>query len=118
MITNKLKLTDNILPKEYQNIDFSAINKTLEDASKKLALKKEQIIKDRCVALGIEYDLDKEYKKRFRSFIIEVRGSKETLYYNDGTDEGIRIVTFELETTDKYSIANSRYEFNTNLKYY
>lgn len=118
MITNKSKLTENILPKEYQNIDFSVMSKIMEDAIKKLALKKEEVIKERCTALGIEYDLDKEYKKRFKSFVIEMQGSKETLYYNDGSQSGIRVVTFELITDDSTSIANNKFEFQTKLKYY
>lgn len=118
MITNKLKLIDNTIPKEYENIDFSVLGKIMEESSKRLALTKEQIIKDRCDKLGIVYDLDKEQNKLFKSFVIVVEGSKETLFYNDGSENGLRIVTFEFEPRDTYNTENNKFELSTKLKYY
>ncbi len=36
-----------------------------------------------------------EDARRFKKFIVERQGSKKTIYYNDGTLNGKRVITFE-----------------------
>ena len=56
--------------------------------------KKELIIKERLKQLDIEIDYGKESERRFKLFLCEIKGDEETIYYNDGTITGFRIVTF------------------------
>ena len=55
---------------------------------------KEQIIKNRLLELGFSYDYELEKTRRFKMFLREIEGNEERYYYNDGTIEGRRIVTF------------------------
>ncbi len=56
---------------------------------------REKIIRDRLKALtGIELNLEEEQKRRFKSLSISYNGNEETIFYNDGSIEGKRIVTF------------------------
>jgi len=57
--------------------------------------KKELIIQKRIIELlDVEIDFEQEKQRRFHRFVIENQGNKETVYFNDGTLSGKRIVTF------------------------
>lgn len=60
----------------------------------KILIEKQKIITDRLLSLGIEFNPDIEKIKRFKSFSIERLGDNETIYFNDGSIEGLRIITF------------------------
>lgn len=44
--------------------------------------------------IGIEFNIEEESKRRFKRLIIENQGNEEIVYFNDGSIEGKRIVTF------------------------
>lgn len=48
---------------------------------------------------GIEIDFDAEARARFKKIVCESHAGtgEETYYYNDGTPEGLRIVTFKMD---------------------
>lgn len=48
--------------------------------------------------VGVEIDFDEEEKRRFKRILIELKGNKQTVFFNDGSLEGKRIVTFELKS--------------------
>ena len=60
---------------------------------------------------GIVIDWEKEQSCRFKSLVIETKDLITTYYYNDGSDNGLRIVTFEVVT-------NHDNGFKVELKYY
>lgn len=56
---------------------------------------REKIIRDRLKELvGIDLDLEEENKRRFKRLSISYKGNEETIYFNDGSIKGQRIVTF------------------------
>lgn len=55
---------------------------------------RDEILKNRLESLGINIDFDKEEKSRFKSLIREFKGNEETIYYNNGSVGGLRVVTF------------------------
>lgn len=62
----------------------------------KLTQEKERILQDTIAMLGINIDWRLEQIRRFKSFTQEVQGNKTTIWYNDGSIEGLRIITFEV----------------------
>jgi hypothetical protein len=78
-------------------------NSTLSDdvsvMVSQLTLDRERIFKERLKELGIELDLEKERTRRFKSFFVERSSQIETpvsenVYYNDGSDDGLLVITF------------------------
>lgn len=55
---------------------------------------REKLLFDRLLKLGIEIDIKTEERRRFKSLSKEYKGDKETIYYNDGSERGLRIITF------------------------
>jgi len=55
---------------------------------------KEEVIKQRLSELNIVLDERDEKNRRFKNFVCEIQGDKESYYYNNGSLSGIRIVTF------------------------
>lgn len=49
--------------------------------------------------IGIEIDLQEELQRRFKRFCTVRQGNEETIYFNDGSIEGKRIVTFVKKDT-------------------
>lgn len=62
-----------------------------------LNLKKQQVILSRLKQLGLTIDVKEESERRFKLFLRYIEGNKETIYYNDGSLNGLRIVTFITE---------------------
>lgn len=78
------------------------------NAQKELVIK--QKIKEK---LGIEVDLQEESQRRFKRFHTIHQGNEETIYFNDGSIDGKRIVTFVKKDTSLDSNLegyNLRYE--------
>ena len=67
---------------------------------------KEHVIKNRLAELGIHYDYDLEKTRRFKMFLREIEDNEERYYYNDGSIEGVRIVTF-VKTETPFNIFDS-----------
>lgn len=72
----------------------------------KINNQKEQVIKNRLAELGIHYDYDLEKTRRFKMFLREIQCNEERYYYNDGSIEGIRIVTF-VKTETPFNMLDS-----------
>ncbi len=82
--------------------------------------KKTNVIKERLKTLNIEIDFKHERERRFKLITCETSNelySNETYYYNDGSKEGIRIVTFT-ETPPEYPNEFQRSEINIGFNYY
>ena len=59
-----------------------------------ISQEKEDIVKQRLKELGIEIDLESEPNRRFKRLLLEHNGNEQTLWYNDGSETGLRVVTF------------------------
>ena len=86
---------------------FTNNNSILHDAMSALIndinAKKEQVVKDKLEELGIDINWELEKTRRFKSILIEYHKETgdEVYYYNDGTEEGQRVVTFVLDKEQK-----------------
>lgn len=57
--------------------------------------KRKKIITQRLKEIvGIDLNIEEETKRKFKRLTIEYNGNEETIYFNDGSINGIRIVTF------------------------
>jgi len=74
---------------------FDKQQEIISDMIIEINRKKEDVIKQRCEKLGIKLDAETEQKKRFKSFVVEYSDTEETYWYNDGSETGLRIVTFQ-----------------------
>lgn len=66
---------------------------------------KDMILKERMKELHIDIDLEIEKRSRFKCLLVEQHPDKETYYYNDGSEDGLRIVTFlnrHIDTSQNY----------------
>ena len=57
----------------------------------------EDTIVARLKMLGIEVDVEKEKARRFKSFVIEQSPHGRTVWYNDGSITGLRVLTEKRE---------------------
>lgn len=84
-----------------QQCDISCvgISNMMEEVTMKMAqdinAKKELVIRQKLKEIvGIEIDVIEEERRRFKRLSIEYKGNEQTIYFNDGSLEGKRIVTF------------------------
>ena len=57
--------------------------------------KRNKVITERLKDIvGIELSIEEESKRRFKRLAIEYNGNEETIFFNDGSIKGKRIVTF------------------------
>jgi len=94
------------------NFIQDATNEMLENIVKQ----KDEIILKLLKDKGYEIDLELERKSRFKSMVCERSEDLEIWYYRDGTPEGLRIVTFEMEKPDFFS--SDKVSFGFTYKYY
>lgn len=80
----------NKFPGSICNIQEEAIRTLVSDITKK----KDAVILERLKELGIDLDMKKEQSRRFKRFVSETRGEEETIYYNNGSEYGQRVITF------------------------
>lgn len=81
------------------DISVVGISNMMEEATRKMAqdinAKKELVIRYKLKEIvGIEIDIIEEERRRFKRLSSEYRGNEQTIYFNDGSLEGKRIVTF------------------------
>ncbi len=108
-------------PFNISDYDFSEIHSMQDEMIKKMSLEvsnnKEKVFKERLEQLGIKINFEEEQRKRFKSFFSEYRGDEETIYYNDGSENGLRVITFvRTETPIDYN--NNKISVGIDLTYY
>lgn len=92
----KLELLDdlgnNLLADDkFSSLMHEATIKMMNDIHEK----REKIIAKRLKEIiGIELNIEEESKRRFKRLGMEINGNEETIYFNDGSINGVRIVTF------------------------
>lgn len=65
------------------------------DEINKINKKKDAVIMKRLSELGIDTDIESEKRRRFKRFVVEHSYTEETYWYNDGSESGLRIITFK-----------------------
>lgn len=73
-----------------QDVTSKIIDNTQEKRKKIITQRLKEIV-------GIELSFEEEAKRRFKRLAIEYNGSEETIYFNDGSEQGKRIITFVCE---------------------
>jgi len=70
----------------------------LSKAIDHLIIEKERFVLELLKKKGIVLNFESERKRRFKSLAVERQapGTSETWFYNDGTEEGLKIVTFKI----------------------
>lgn len=81
---------------------------------------KKKIVLRRLEIRGITIDLKEEAQKRFPLLMSEKQGNRETIWYNDGTREGLRVVTFVYDEKGPYpsTTTDLGYAFTTSWRCY
>jgi len=99
---------------DINNLIEETINKIIKD----LQQKKETIIREKLKEiLGIEIDIEEERKRRFNRLSVEYRLNEEIIYFNDGSVNGKRIVTF-VKKDNPINFNNNKFEFCVEYYYY
>ena len=71
----------------------------LADLQNEIYETRDRLFREKLGELNIDIDLEAEKKNRFKKFTIEYKGSEETVYYNDGSENGLRVITFQHHNT-------------------
>jgi len=90
------KLTDDLGNDLLSDVSISNLMQEVTDKMVKgLQERREAIIRDKLKEIiGIEINIEEEQKRRFKRLSIDYNGKEETVYFNDGSINGKRIVTF------------------------
>ena len=93
-----------------QEVTSKLINDIHEKRNKVITERLKEIV-------GIDLNIEEEAKRRFKRLAIEYTGNEETIYFNDGSEQGKRIITFVLEE-QPLSFENDRCEMRAGYSYY
>ena len=90
----------------------------IENYVNEIVASKSNIIKERFKSIvGEDLDLEDEKNRRFKRLLCEQKGNLETIYFNDGSLQGRRIVTF-ICIEKPLDVNNFKYELKFELFYY
>jgi hypothetical protein len=103
---------------KYINEDLlsGGFSEKINDIAKEINNRKQELFISKCLELGITFNLKEEEQRRFRSFIREIQDEEEVIYYNDGSVEGLRVITFVSETN--IDCTDTSYSITSDLRYY
>jgi hypothetical protein len=96
---------------------FDKQQEIIGDMIAELNKKKDAIIMHRLEKLGIKLDIETEQRRRFKSFAVEYNDHEETYWYNDGSETGLRIVTFK-EAQPNFDLKETNLTVKTEISYY
>jgi len=91
--------TENKETEKQCDIHVVSSSNMMEEVTRKMAqdinTKKEIVIRQKLKEIvGVEIDIIEEERRRFKRLSSEYNGNEQTIYFNDGSLEGKRIVTF------------------------
>lgn len=91
------------------------VGKIVEDLNKK----RQEILEERCKELGIEFtDMGTERKRLFKRFCSVHVGEEETIFYNDGSMDGLRVITFKTTYDGITDVVGEKVNTCCTLTYY
>jgi len=99
-----------------------SVSNLMQDVTSKLISdiqeKRNQVITERLKEIvGIDLNIEEEAKRRFKRLAIEYNGNEETIYFNDGSIEGTRIVTF-VRKENPLTFETDRCQMSVSYSYY
>lgn len=83
---------DNLLTYQ-QNL----INHVISAWTKDIEKKKMKIFQGKVKELGLPFDPAYEGLSRFKNFTLELQDDVETIYFRDGSPQGLRVVSFHFK---------------------
>ena len=103
--------------KQYKDFDqFNIMNEYIKNIVEDIDSQKMFIIKQKLKEIvGIEIDFQEELKRKFKCICVVGDFNSHTFFYNDGSIEGKRIVTFEI---DDSLFDPKNLSFGYKVKYY
>lgn len=67
-------------------------DKIFENVLQELSKQKDELLRAKIKELKL--DLKDEHRKRFKSFVTVEKDNKQTVYYDNGSMDGLRVITF------------------------
>ena len=115
----KLRLPDDLGNDLLADVSISNLmQEVTEKIVNDLQEKREGIIRGKLKEIvGIEIDIELEQKRRFKRLSIEYKGKEETIYFNDGTINGKRIVTF-VQKNIPFDFNSKDFKMSAEYSYY
>jgi len=68
--------------------------------------------------MGLEINEELEKTRRFKTLMCEIHGNEERYFFNDGSEQGIRIVTFKEREEGIRDYQSKEFTMNINVDYY
>jgi len=96
---------------------FNLHKSLMEDLIRDISEKKQAVINAKLKKLNIAVNIDTENRRLFKSLVCVTQGNQDTYYYNDGSINGLRIVTFVKKETQLFD-SNSKFTMKMELDYY
>ena len=117
--TVKLQLPDDLGNDLLADVSISNL---MQKATTKLINdihdKRNKVITERLKEIvGIDLDINAEANRRFKRLAIEYKENEETIYFNDGSDQGKRIVTF-VKKENQLTFEPDRCQMSMEYSYY
>lgn len=94
------------------------IQQITEELIKRMNSEREKLIDAKLKQRGYSVTLADQMKYRFKDIICEAKGNEETWWYNDGTYQGERIITFINDFPEMEFKDGEGFKINNYLKYY
>lgn len=120
----KLKALKRQIPDDIDNdlLADVSISNLMQEATSKLISdiyeKRNKIITERLKKIvGIDLDIEAEANRRFKRLAIEYKDNEETIYFNDGSVQGKRIVTF-VKKDNPLTFETDRCQISVEYSYY
>jgi hypothetical protein len=115
----KLQLPDDLGNDLLADVSISNL---MQEATSKLINdiheKRNKVITERLREIvGIDLDIKSEANRRFKRLAIEYKGNEETIYFNDGSEQGKRIVTF-VKKDNPLTFETDRCQMSVEYSYY
>lgn len=98
--------------------NYDSVQELVAMQIRKIQEGKERIIKERLNSIGINIDIEKEKNRRFKTMLVELSDGEETYYYNDGSVDGVRVVTFLMADILSPALNTDPHTISLEIKYY
>ena len=109
---------------EMQEITSNMQDRLIKEAMIDFEKKRIAIINERLSSLGVDICVEDQRRKRFKDFISERNGNETTIWYRDGSETGLRVVTFvdpelvDCPAFNKTGDMAHKFEVTQKYKYY
>lgn len=106
------------IPTDLRGIDQTYLEQITGILIAKIQANKEQIIKAKFAENGFAHLLENIENKRFKKVVCERSGIYEKWYADNGTDEGVLIVTFVDPDLQPINNLDREFRMEMGIKYY